>query len=92
MANQSVIGSIQWQTGIGINISYKLPLSSGGFHFNWPESESPTNGTKVEVRSCDWIAWKLSKSNQIPFFNPFAPIEKRDEAIKNAKVDLLKSK
>ena len=33
-----------------------------------------------------------SKSKQIPFFNPFAAIEKRDEAIKDAKMDLLGSK
>jgi hypothetical protein len=67
-----------------------LTNRSGGYQFAWPDAESPTDGTKVEVRWCDWVAWSLSKSKQIPFFNPFAPIEKRDEAIKNAKIELVK--
>ena len=91
MENQVVVGSMQWQSGIGINIRYNLPQSSGGYHFDWPDEESPTNGTKVGIRRCDWIAWKLAKSKQIPFFNPFETIEKRDEAIKNAETELIKS-
>jgi hypothetical protein len=81
---------MQWQTGIGININYNVTGSSGGFHFDWPDATSPTNGTKVEIRRCDWVAWKLSQSKQIPFFNPFVAVEKRDEAIKKAEVELLK--
>jgi hypothetical protein len=90
LEDKSPFGSMQWQTGIGMNINYSVTGSSGGYHFDWPDAESPTNGTKVQIRYCDWIAWKLSKSKQISFFNPFAPIEKRDEAIKNAKAELLK--
>ena len=90
MEDKSVFGSMQWQTGIGININYNVAGSSGGYHFDWPDAESPTNGTKVEIRRCDWIAWKLAKSKQIPFFNPFAPLQLRDEAIKNAQAILSK--
>lgn len=92
LENQAPIGPMQWQTGIGVNISYNITGSSGSYHFEWPDRLGPTNGTKVEVRRCDWVAWKLSSSKQIPFFNPFAPVEKRDEAIKNAETDLLNSK
>ena len=92
MENQVVVGSMQWQSGIGINIRYHLPRSSGGYHFDWPDAASPTNGTKVDIRRCDWIAWKLAKSKQIPFFNPFETIEKRDKAIKNDETELIKSK
>jgi len=92
LENQTVVGSMQWRTGNGQNIIYKLPNSSGSYQFTWPETESPADGTKIEVRRCDWVAWSLSKSKQIPFFNPFAPLEKRDEAIKSAKVLLTKPK
>lgn len=90
LENPTTVGSMQWQTGIGININYNVTGSSGGFHFDWPDATSPTNGTKVEIRRCDWVAWKLSQSKQIPFFNPFVAVEKRDEAIKKAEVELLK--
>jgi hypothetical protein len=90
MEDKSPFGSMRWQNGIGMNINYNVTNSSGGYHFDWPNSESPTNGAKVDIRYCDWIAWKLSKSKQISFFNPFSPIEKRDEAIKNAEAELLK--
>jgi hypothetical protein len=90
--NQTKVGSMQWSSGSGGNISFNLTTSTGGFQFTWPETESPADGTKVEVRRCDWVAWSLSKSKQISFFNPFAAIEKRDEAIKNAKAVLLETK
>ena len=90
LENQTVVGSIQWRTGNGQNIIYNLTNRNGGYQFTWPDAEIPADGTKVEMRRCDWVAWSLSKSKQISFFNPFAPIEKRDEAIKNSKAELLK--
>ena len=92
MEDKTPTGTMQWQTGAGINIRYDVPGSSGSFHFDWPTSEAPANDTKVDVRRCDWIAWKLSKSEQIPFFNPFATVEERDKAIQNAREVLLRSK
>lgn len=72
-------------------VSYNLKEFGGGTRgFPWPESEPPTIGTKVEVRQCDWIAWSLSNAKRIPFFNPFAPVEKRDQAIANAQAVLEK--
>jgi len=74
-------------------VSYSLKDFGGGTRgFQWPDAEKPAIGTEVEVRQCDWIAWSLSNSKQIPFFNPFAPVEKRDDAIQNAKTELSKSK
>lgn len=93
LENRMIVGSMEWHVGNGINISYNITNSgSGGFHFVWPEAESPADGTKAEIRRCDWVAWSLSKSKQIPFFNPFAPIEKRDEAIDLAKANLVITK
>lgn len=92
LENQTAFGSMQWQSGMGINVSYNVSGSSGGYHFDWPEAPSPTNGTKIEIRRCDWVAWKLSQAKQIPFFNPFVQVAQRDDAIKNAKAELVNSK
>jgi hypothetical protein len=74
-------------------ISYNLKDFGGGTRgFPWPTGEPPVIGTKVEIRKCDWIAFSLSNAKQIPFFNPFALVEKRDEAIRNAKTDLMNPK
>jgi hypothetical protein len=90
--NREVVGSMQYNAPNWI--SYEIQnYGGGGRGVAWPETiEPPTQGTKVEIRQCDWIAWSLSNSKRIPFFNPFAALEKRDEAIKNAEADLLKSK
>ncbi len=67
-------------------VSYNLKEFGGGTRgFPWPDSEPPAIGTKIEVRQCDWIAWSLSNAKRIPFFNPFAPVEKRDQAIAHTK-------
>jgi hypothetical protein len=64
---------------------------SGGELAAHPKGQEPAVGTKVELRLCDWIAFSVSKTKQIPFFDPLAQVEKRDEAIKQAKALLLKS-
>lgn len=92
LENQTVVGSMQWHNGVGQNIIYNLSDRNGGYQFSWPDAESPADGTKVEVRRCDWVAWSLSKSKQITFFNPFANIEHRDILIKNAQAELMNSK
>jgi hypothetical protein len=38
----------------------------------------------------DW-AWSLSNAKRIPLFNPFAPVEKRDQSIQNAKAWLARN-
>jgi hypothetical protein len=91
LENQTVVGSMEWHAGPGINIRYRLSASTGGYHFAWPETDSPGDGAKVEVRRCDWVAWVLSKSKQIPFYNPFAPLTQRDEALRRATADLAGS-
>jgi hypothetical protein len=90
--NQEAVGSMQWRASNWV--SYEIRnYGGGGRGVAWPEGvERPADGAKVDIRQCDWIAWSLSNSKQISFFNPFAPVETRDEAIKNAKADLLKSK
>jgi hypothetical protein len=52
----------------------------------FPENKQPSDGTTAQLRWCDWIAISLSNGKAIPFFNPFAPIEERHEAIEKAKI------
>jgi hypothetical protein len=58
---------------------------SGSRGIALPADSQPTNGTSVELRRCDWIALSLASGNHIPIFNPFAPVEERDETIAKAK-------
>jgi hypothetical protein len=90
LENKEIMGSMQWRAPNWVN--YEIPnYGGGGRRATWPEPvKPPVDGSKIEIRWCDWIAWSLSNSKQIPFFNPFAPIEMRDEAIKRAEAELLK--
>lgn len=58
---------------------------SGGFSYTFPEAGQTTNSTSAELRWCDWIALSLANGKHIPPFNPFAPVEKRNDAIEAAK-------
>jgi hypothetical protein len=58
---------------------------TGGYRFEFTETPQPTNGTSSDLRWCDWVAISLSNDKKIPFFNPFAPVLKRDATIENAK-------
>jgi hypothetical protein len=76
-------GTVEWRQGTA---AYQMTNHWGGSQgLALPESERPATGTKAELRWCDWIAWSLANAKQIPLFNPFAPVEKRDEAIAQAK-------
>jgi hypothetical protein len=86
LENQTNVGTMQWTGG---NISYNLERYSGGGHLAWPTADPPADGAKVDLRRCDWVAWSLSQSKQIPFFNPFASMEQRDAALRQARAVLL---
>jgi hypothetical protein len=76
-------GTVEWRQGTA---SYQMTnYWSGSRGLALSESDRPANGTKAELRWCDWIACSLSNAKQIPLFNPFAPLEKRDEAIEQAR-------
>lgn len=81
---KTVSGFIEWQAPNMASFQITNYMS-GSRGLALPESDRPAIGTKTELRWCDWIAWSLANAKQIPLFNPFAPIEKRDEAIQNAK-------
>jgi len=82
-------GNISW-AGNHNYLNYNLTnFQSGGFQFEIPKELQPTNGAVAEIRWCDWIAMSLSNGKYIPLFNPFAPVEKRDEAMAKAK-EMLK--
>ncbi len=88
---QTICGAIEWrEPGM---IYYQLTNSgsmSGSRGLSRPEPERPANGTKAQLRWCDWIASMLANAKQIPAFNPFAPVEKRDEAIQAARTALAR--
>jgi hypothetical protein len=82
--NATLCGSIEYRAPD--NVIFQITnYMSGSRGVAFPEGNHPANGTKTELRWCDWIAWSLSNSKQIPFFNPFASIEQRDEAIASAR-------
>lgn len=86
----NICGSFTWR-GSG-QISYEITNYQSGSRgaVSFPASEQPTNGTASEMRWCDWMAFSLSNGKLIPFFNSFAPVEKRDAEIKAAKALLGK--
>jgi hypothetical protein len=77
----NIYGSFTW-SGSG-EIYYEIAnYENGGYGaISFPEGQQPKNGATSEMRWCDWIAFSLSKDKQIPFFNPFAPVEIRDAEI-----------
>ncbi|MGD1086365.1 MAG: hypothetical protein ABSA47_16635 [Verrucomicrobiota bacterium] len=84
MEKTNVCGSITWHSSgmfeyhdtiMNENVSRRDLSFEGG---------PPADGTTSELRWCDWVALHLSLAKQIPLFNPFAPLEKRDEAIWSA--------
>ncbi len=89
LSKTNVIGSMEYFRPDTITYSLK-DFGGGSRGFPWPPATAPAIGTKAEIRHCDWIAFSLSNAKRIPFFNPFAPIEERDEAIRNARVSLEK--
>lgn len=87
---KEVCGSVSWQAS-GM-ISYSMSnYMSGSFGYTFPEAEQTTNGVSAELRWCDWIALSLSNGKHISPYNPFAPVDKRDEALEKAK-SLLRQK
>lgn len=81
-------GNVTWRENN--YLEYRQTNSSGGFSLSFPENGSPTNGTVAQIRWCDWIAIGLASQNQIPFYNPFAPIAERDQKLSKARIRLLK--
>jgi hypothetical protein len=86
LERKEVCGSVKWRgNGIEYTISNHVSGSRGGA---WTGTNSPAVGFTSELRWCDWIAWSLASSKQIPAFDLFAPGAVRDEAIIDAKAIL----
>jgi hypothetical protein len=82
--DKRVCGSIEFHAPN--NISYSMSnRQSGSRTVTFPPDERPADGTKTDLRWCDWVAFSLSNAKHVPFFNPIAPVEKRDAAIQNTK-------
>ncbi len=61
---------------------------SGSFGITLPENSTATNGATADIRWCDWIAVALANSKTITLFDPFAPVDQRNEALEKAKARL----
>ncbi len=87
LGRKEVCGSISFNRPN--RISFEITnYMSGSQGIALPADNQPTNGTSVELRWCDWIALSLASGKHIPPFNPFVPVEKRDDAIAEAKTML----
>ena len=63
-------GTVEWRQGA---VWYQITNDLNGNESQaLPESERPAEGTKAELRWCDWIAGPLAKTKQTPPFSPFA--------------------
>jgi len=85
---KTVCGFWEWRPGM---VSYQLTNvanASSSWTLELPVPDQPAAGTKVELRWCDWIAFSLAKTMQIPTFNPFASLAQRDEAVESAQARL----
>ena len=88
---KTVCGSLAWRGPE--TISFQLTNSAnmnGSRSLKLPEAERPAEGSKLELRWCDWIAFSLAQASQLPPFNPFVPLEQRDRRAREAKDLLLK--
>jgi hypothetical protein len=84
LAKTNVCGSFTWHASGMLGYQNTVLGEGGGRSDLSFEGQPPADETTVESRWCDWIAVRLSIAKQIPFFNPFAPAEKRDEQIRSA--------
>ena len=84
----NVCGSFTWSAPGQIDYTITNYQSGGYGAVAFPLGMQPTKRTTSELRWCDWIAFSLSQTERIPFFNPFATSVERDAAIENAKKTL----
>ena len=88
---KEVCGSIEWRAPNSVSIQLTNILQeNSGRGLELREPDRPANGTKAELRWCDWVATCLSSTKRIPVFNPFAPEAEREESIRDAKELLLR--
>lgn len=76
----------------GCMIGFSMDNTRGSRLVSPFDAPLPAAGATCQFRWCDWIAWDLSNSKQIDFFNPFAPIEERNKQIAEAKTRLMHQK
>ena len=82
---KEVCGSVSWQSSGMINYSLSDLHTSGSFRYSFPESNQATNDTRAELCWCDWIALSLSTGKHNPAYNPFVPVDQRDQMLDKAK-------
>ena len=82
---RDVIGSMEYTAQD--TVRYEIHNWGSGIK-PWPASQKPQPGTKVELRTCDWIAWCLADGKYIAFFDPLAALGPRDAAIEEVKATL----
>lgn len=90
LKKKDVIGFWQWRAPQ--TLDYEITnISRGGRGIRLPSSGLPADGTKIEMRRCDWVAVSFDQKKSSPTFNPFSSVEKRDALIKEIIKSLVKS-
>ena len=87
LGRKEVCGSLSYSSPNMIRFEITNYMS-GSRGIALPADNQTINETGAELRWCDWIALSLASGKHIPPFNPFAPVEKRDNAIEEAKTML----
>ncbi len=85
---KEICGSVLWEGGL----QYTISNGMGSMNYELPEGKQPANGTKAQLRSCDWLAVLLSAygGTPPPRYNPFPPEAQRDLALETMKDYLRK--
>ncbi|MCX8092160.1 MAG: hypothetical protein N3I86_14705 [Verrucomicrobiae bacterium] len=86
---QDVCGWIVWDGGSRVSIQLTNEFFGPRTHLV-QDVNRPLSGNNAALRWCDWIAWSLSRIDQIPSFDPLAPFEERDRRIEQARAILQK--
>jgi hypothetical protein len=91
LENKTTCGHIEWRAPNYASLTLTNPANPAtGRTLDLPEGERPAAGANSELRWCDWIAFSLATLNQMPSFNPFAPVGARDAAIADTKTALAR--
>jgi hypothetical protein len=84
LGKTNVCGTFTWRAPDMLQCQNTVLNQNGGRRVPSFEGGPPADGTTTECRWCDWIAASLAITKQIPLYNPFDPVEKRDEEIRTA--------
>lgn len=81
LGNTNECGTVRVERPGYLSYDLKSVGQTGSFAASLPPESRGTNGAVAVIRWNDWIALALAKDTFIEPFDPFAPIQDRDDAI-----------